>query len=243
MIDRFGKRSLNTPTAAQPRLQGAIVYAQFVRPVFQALGLSVQRNKVSVASIASLLGTRGPFAVALGIAKVIVNSLNSMPRRWAWPHVSIEHFKRLPPLADSDATFTVVLVRRAILILASAVNTLPRSVFRRPFHAMRCVAGATRVTAMATTAFGLALGEIASPYLINRSALALTQPSRLPPLVEPSVVQDGQPPKHLPRQVFHAGRDRSRIRFSHDETSDFGLVRTVRQHQLSGRLHYNTLTP
>jgi hypothetical protein len=94
----------------------------------------------------------------------------------------------------------------------------------------------SKISLQASATAGLATAEIARDDGYYCTAFAATQPERLPPLAEPCVFHDSQPAKHLPSQIFHAGREYGRISTSHDRSPVTRVVRTAMQLELRGRL-------
>jgi len=95
---------------------------------------------LNISSVSALLKIRSPAAVTRSVVAIIVNALNSKPRR-ALTHVSQKVSERAPALTDCNSTPTIVFEARIIGICSSLKYLLPRPVSARmtkTMFAVRC---------------------------------------------------------------------------------------------------------
>jgi len=115
---------------------------------------------VVVAPIVGLFFSRGPSAVARLVVAVIVDALDRMLRRGAWPHVSEELRKILSPtVGHGDPSATVAMVIRVILFVATTLGVEPRLILGGAGASVGPSVQWTSLFVPAATAFGKPLFE------------------------------------------------------------------------------------
>jgi hypothetical protein len=93
----------------------------------------------SWSSVSGLFRGGRPATVARFVITIIVDAIKRHVRRRI-AHVGIEIFEGLPPIADTNPSAAVSVIRRFCGVLASLLHAAPHVVNRRVSFAVRCVA-------------------------------------------------------------------------------------------------------
>ncbi len=86
--------------------------------------------------IARLLAGCGPTAVARFVIAVVFDSFQRVFDAWTLSHVCIKVFKRIPPLANTNASAPVIVKCSSISVVAPHPHPLPNFIFWKRTHAM-----------------------------------------------------------------------------------------------------------
>lgn len=135
---RSSEGALSAPSCSQSLVNALKGQSEFSAPVLQALMAASVFDQHGPSLIDALFLGGGPAAILRCITEGVVEAVNRVLRRGAWPHVSVEGFKRIKPtLADGHASPAVAIKIGATGIRASFNQSSPRTVFLRLGHAMR----------------------------------------------------------------------------------------------------------
>lgn len=98
--------------------------------------LAQKLNAVDLARIAVLLCPRRPSHIARFVMSVVVDAIERVIRRWAWPHIREEGVETATPaVAHGYAATTIVRERLHSWVMTAAAHVNPDLIFRRATHA------------------------------------------------------------------------------------------------------------
>lgn len=198
---------MNRPAKPETHAQRAPLDAKLLSPSLQAHSSAlVSQHDVPAATIARLLGRRGPPNIArLVVAKGIGKAIQRMLGRWRRPHVGQEILERTEPArTDLDASAAVSRVGWLLRVAASPLHASPAAVLSPLAFPVRSRSRATHFGLVALAALGVAICEIGSGNRAELAALATTQPYSLRAACEtPDLIQAkyGQPAKNFASQI------------------------------------------
>lgn len=98
--------------------------------IFQAQALTIEQDEYGASRIPHLLRLQCPCAVLLGIAKLVILSLEAMVQARTRPHVGEKVSKVAPRRIDGDTSTAVMPVRFVVRVGAAVNHALPGVVFR-----------------------------------------------------------------------------------------------------------------
>jgi len=230
------QRLLHWDPALEAVPQGRYSNASRICPVSQAHDLSVVRNQMRPASIASLLAACAPFHVAWFIISAIVNAIKAVSPGRSRPNVRKKRFKCFPLVAHINPPASISRVKWVVGIAAPAKHVVPSVVFGS-------VGLAVCFLVVSQTSSACSTSEMAPAYWLFCAALTATQPVAFSACLDRMKPQNRPPAEHLSSQVFGAWNPLGRISGSHVPASLClrNVVRTATQRQLSGCLQYNTV--
>ncbi len=146
-----------------------------------------------------------PPTVSRLVIAVYVDPVHGMLWRGTWPHVSVKRFVRLkPPTANNNAPCAITRVIGAVWIIAALPHSGPSVVFRR-LARQRLFLGPSHGN-RARSLFAPAVSRFASHnmrYQRDMRVSAYASPSRPAARSSFNIVQVGQKPEGLTREVFH----------------------------------------
>ena len=134
-----------------------------ISPIFKTFCRAVMFNKNIVPPVSALNCSSSPTAVFFGVSKIVVNSVNRMLGRWAFPHVSKELFKRVPVFANRYASATIINVCGFVRVIATRTYTFPNGVFCSAAFAVRAPKRPNSFSLSAPARFDRAVIEL-SPF-------------------------------------------------------------------------------
>jgi hypothetical protein len=95
---------------------------------------------------------RSPFDVSRLIITIIVNAINGVFGRWAWPDIRKEGFKRVEPAATNfDPSTSISFVIMALAVVAPRFHIAPRMMLGASRHTMSSQAGSPPTAARHNT--------------------------------------------------------------------------------------------
>lgn len=177
MAGRRRERFLGAPTEIHDSLpQRRVTDTGIFRPFRPSLGLAVEGNHRAVAAVSVLRFAGGPSAVLRRIMAIVINAVERVPGRGAWPHVAKKALERIPALANFDAPASVMRECLTSWAPASIVHIHPCPMFRRAGLAM-----AKRAASLARLLDAALLGvtHLRSLSHLLMTAVASTKPKTL----------------------------------------------------------------
>lgn len=178
-VRRGGKHSVGIPSHLVTAPGGIRVKVKNSAPFGNTLGFAAPFNQAVDPLIVGLLTPGSPAAVSGLVVPVIINAVDTMPRR-PLPHVFKKRLKTIAPaVTNLNAACSVIPVVFAGSVFTSLNNAAPYIVHRRsgaPMRARRFASGSA-FFAPATARFGsaLLLHEKRSANLAFCATLAATQ--------------------------------------------------------------------
>lgn len=209
---------------------------------------------IGLGFVGSPLAISGPVirhtlsAMAAGIVAVVVNSINGMLGRRAWPHVVTESYKRIAPsCAYLNSSFTISLVRRQVRVFAPLNHRRPNAVNASSTLAVRSIQS-TAFIVEASTTLRVSCLQVAANGNSQSAAVATAQPFRTFSLCA-NKPQHRQAPKSLVGQILEVVNEREWLKGNGILCSRHWLLSRRNQclglmsrfYGFSTRLHYNTL--
>jgi hypothetical protein len=175
--------ALGVPAGLKPASDTPLAESSSTNPLIQVSGLSKSRESHGVAPVGTLLPPRRPAAVLWRIWSVVVDALNGVTCRWAWPHVLKERRKAVSPaVADGDAAPAVASERLVARGMAALAHMTPRCVLGRappvgrvPMSGLQCPSQLALETAARLRGPVL---EILAIAIRRASAVASAEPFR-----------------------------------------------------------------
>lgn len=128
VVDARCEKRLATYTGFYPLRGRARQDASYSGDVFDDHWAARGLNPYVGAAISILLAARGPVAVFRAISEVVVAALYAQAGAIAGSHVGVEILKRLPSIANRDASAPITMESRKVRIAASTDHVLPNSV-------------------------------------------------------------------------------------------------------------------
>lgn len=116
------------PTALKSPIEYFFRQSSECHPFNEKSAFALMFQMSVCAPISRLLHWRGPAAVVWRVRTVVVNAVNRVSRRWAWPHVSQKCSKVKPLIADANAAPSIESTCR---IGASLFHAYPSLILRR----------------------------------------------------------------------------------------------------------------
>jgi hypothetical protein len=114
--------------SANVRLRHSVVFRyRAQRPSVGADRTDLRNTQFGSSLVPRLLSMRAPVAVAWTVAQIIISSLKRQAAR-AMSHVGKEVFKQPPSFANLNAASTVVVIARAIAVIATLPHSHPATV-------------------------------------------------------------------------------------------------------------------
>lgn len=129
----YRKRLFNWPRKAYSSKNSFVIHSGFSAPLLEGLRFPERSNAPIIGSIVLLLKLSRPAAVFWRVIFRWVYSIDSMVRRWLWPHVLNKIGKALPVIAKLYSLCPVLSVTRCFRILTSLLHVHPSSIFARRF--------------------------------------------------------------------------------------------------------------
>jgi len=204
--------TFDRPSAFKTILKSLVWHSKLFGPIGNALRYVVKGHKASTSRVSQLLLSGGPLAVIFRVAKRVVNSLSSMLRRGAWPHVMIEYLKRLPFIADRNTSAAIVVVAVRRDAAATRAHGTPCGVFRGLTHAVRllptmCAAPAAPTSERCTGNLRVCSAVTDAVPVAHVVSLVVTN----------GFVNDGPLTESLAGQIYKPGAVSSRIGLIHQK--------------------------
>lgn len=122
----------------QPLPQHVKLQSKYFRPHDQRFGFAAERNVTIITTIALLLGSSSPPAVAGFIIAVVINPVYAVLVGWNLPHIGIKGCEVLPSVANRNSAPAVIGPMCETWILATTPHRLPNPVFETPGKSMLC---------------------------------------------------------------------------------------------------------
>lgn len=158
-------------------IKGSVSDSGVTRPLRDAFGLALVRQKSSAARVVGLFSRGSPSAVARAVAALIVDSFYRVKAGWARSQIRIEILERdCPSLAHSNAANAVAVIARMKLIVASLNHSDPHLVFRRLGHAVSGICAHDVNPRPAPARTRVAADQVAGAYNGLSPALTLATP-------------------------------------------------------------------
>lgn len=242
------KCALYRPAFRKSGVQSAFGYSNLLCPSWDTLRYPIEFNHLNARAIEGLLlwscppTVRRPvirhalLAMAAGIAKRAVDSINAVRCGRLWSHVGVEVPKRFPTLAYYYAVSSVGGKGFQVRVIAALLHVEPRAMFRRSGHAM--LSFAAWIAAVATVP-----SQAASLDWFFYSAIASAIPVDCFRWMACISTENRPFTKSFPSQVFEAGVSTSRIRLRHAKSPiQVSWFKVQRELQLlSVPFHFSTL--
>jgi len=106
------------------RLDGVGLEAALHSQVRQTMALTFDGEPDRNAPVELVLAASGPPAIPRLVISIVVDAVDYIPL-WPWPHVGSPSIVTVPPLADRDATPTVIGPLDVVRIVAPLPHTVP----------------------------------------------------------------------------------------------------------------------
>lgn len=153
--------------------------ASLLGPLSKRFGNSIDRNSPSSASVTALLFLSSPKTVIGTIVSTYVNTLQTVLRAWARPHVGGEIREISPSGTDLNSAPAIVSVVSSTGIGASLMHTGPDTVFGMPSTpsgmAVLGASSRSRRHPKATAGFGVPRCQRARVESLSGSTIALAK--------------------------------------------------------------------
>ncbi len=179
--------------------------AKPLTPLCYGESFAVVRDVTIRSLIAGLFFSCSPSAILRGIVTVVGDALDAVLGTWRITHVSVEVFKRLPPLTDLNAAPTIVMVRGAARILTSVFHTSPCSPNPRSTQSMEETHLRRSFTPKTPTALSESVNKCFRPYIDDCTADAATFPKNAIVGAIIDAMRCCQSPESLTSNIFKAG--------------------------------------
>lgn len=196
-------------------------------PFSQSASLPSVGNKAVIVFVVRLLQRGGPSAIIGLVIAVSVNAIHRMLRAGAWPHIGIEVVEGFSPTGTYlNPSPAIIMIFRAVWVVASLIHRAPGVVFRRFNHAVLLSRFATATPA---TSDRINLAKKPRAYVGFRlPAFALTKPLRVVDGVLTHIAQYGQAAERAAGQVFPDALRNGYNLLSHVRTSNASMMRGLR---------------
>ena len=169
--------AFNAPASIKPTLDTSRRKAKSSLPLRHRQATAHVGNAVVVALIVGLLNIGGPSAVAGAISPVIVQSVQGVLVGWCGSHVLQERQEGfVPSAAHLDAATPIAGIPFRIWVMASLFGGSPRMKGSAVAHSMNEKQLAGLFSLEASTALGLAHGELNVHDVADLSAITATTP-------------------------------------------------------------------
>lgn len=173
------QRSFISPSSSDAIHNGCRWNASAFAPLSRAQCYAVVCEQDVTRVVAALLLKGGPSAVLWAIVAVLINAVDGMLGRRATAHVGQKVVERLPSVADTNASETVVLGVSLVCSAASLSHVFPAQVLWA-FVALASLAmgdGVWFFTLSAPATGGYPVSEVGAHDLPNCSAVTATKPA------------------------------------------------------------------
>jgi len=208
------------PTAREAVVKCLARYSKLFCPIDYALCNAIEGYKSSAPSVAQLRCTGSPYAVVLGVSRIVIESFDRVLRRRSRPHVAVKCLERFPFVAHGDTPPAVVMIGIRCDTTASPSHSQPSDVFRSSAHAV-CFDAAVCATLAAP------YSECWTRNLRVRSAVTDAVPVALTWNVANRFVNNGPMAESLAGQIYEPGATRSRISLVHQKNLHFRFGRWI----------------
>lgn len=164
------------------------IYPRFCRPIGDNHSASIVSQPDVAPVVRILLGSSRPSAITRLVVTCIVDAVDAVLRRWAWPHMLEERLeRRAPQIANTDSPPAVVLEADSAGVRAALDDAAPHAVLGESREAVAKVPGLRPLPLQAAARDSVAglqircLNRTLSPAIAayKNRAIAL-QPGRLP---------------------------------------------------------------
>ena len=170
------QRSFRLPSSVQPPLDGGVVEPCSSRPLSNGECFSSCRDSTTVAAIAALLGSVSPHAVVWAVTLVIVFTLDGVIGARAFAHIRQEVLEFEPPLANSDASPTIILEGLVVGVGAPTNHLKPHLVLRGTRTSMGGLTLLRNTTSSTATGFHLPSTKVERGYFGDVSTITTAYP-------------------------------------------------------------------
>lgn len=165
-----------------PTADCSTLYSGDLCPLSNGANSPIKRNHAATTPIAGLLLFSGPSTIAFRVSQTVVNTINTMVRRWPWSHILkkvLETIASAPPLTNRNPPSSVVSKRTIPWVTTPPVNMLPRAMLRGIRQAVRSPKFAYPVFSKAPTTGGHAVAQRPSKDHFSSPTLTFDVPPRL----------------------------------------------------------------
>jgi len=146
MIDRCSKGAFNAPSiGVDSRYNRTRAYSCVPTPLCKRLYLSVMFYIAVISFVIGLLIMGSPSAIVWLVIPIIIYTIKRVSLCGFRSHIRKEELKGLPPLTNRNSSSAVGFIRGHIRIRASSYHAMPRGVFGRVPHSVRCSALTNRL--------------------------------------------------------------------------------------------------
>ena len=221
------QRILSRPTVRQSPTQAALRDSRYSRPFGQGVGFAAAYKNPVCVRVVGLFYRRCPSAIARLIVPISIDAIQRVTSSGTRPHIGIEVVKGFSPAgAHLNPPSAIIMIFRAVVIVASLVHRAPGVIFGRFNHAV--FLGRFTTTTPATSD-RINLAKKSRAYVgFCLPALALTKPLRIVDRVLTHIAQHGQSAERLAGQVFLDCLRNGYNLLSHVRTSFTDMMRGLR---------------
>jgi hypothetical protein len=169
---RTSKQFFGRPAFLASVVQALIAHTEFLGPVRQRHGSSVERNLDRASGVAGLLRRWNPYAIFLAVVSVAVFALYGH-LSWAWTHIRIKSSEVMPFLANLYAAPAVPFIAIVFWVVTALKHAGPNHVDRSSCYT---VGSEFVMPSLAPTRFSIPIPQAAGLWSHFFSADALAQP-------------------------------------------------------------------
>lgn len=176
--DCFGECAMNWPASVKSGTQRSNSHMEFFTPLCERLSLLVPYVMDAIASVIALCLGSGPSAIRLRVRAVDVNAIQRMSVRWPLAHISVERQEVDPFGINGNASTSITLICRRVLVLAAITHVAPRDVFAAAREAVSLILLNAYPDALAAAGRALSVSQIASRAKRLAAAIAVAMPAK-----------------------------------------------------------------
>lgn len=200
MKSRFTKNFFNRPTSILTCGKRTSFQSKECRPLRNGHCFVSEGDVVISPRIVRLAPWRVPSYVSRTVRKIVVNTVNRMPRRGFWSNMREKSWKRCNPFsANGYASSSIIFITFAVRISASLYHARPSSIFRDIAFPMGKARESIRTEA--STAFSVSPPKVGATTYNSVSADAAAFPSCASILAIGDTASNGKPHKCLSGEV------------------------------------------
>lgn len=217
LIYLFVKCFFNRPIHQNnSRIKSCSFYPKFLSPLRNIHRFSIKSYLMVASSIVILFFASGPFNISWYIAKIIINSFNSMLRSWSIPDIIIKFIKRFSPFfIYCYSTSTIIFKTLIIWICASFYHVIPSLIFRRMTFIMGKFKMRYVFISGASATFAFSVTQILTACYSYIATITLTFPMSTSAIVFRNIIHCGEFSEFLSCKID---------KFCHDITSWLKVV-------------------
>lgn len=176
--------------------------------ISQAKHCAVYGYLLRASRISHLLRLKRPRAIALRVAKIVIQPFKAMLRARLWPHISKKIHKLSPLWIDRNPSTTIVRIKTMCRARRSSDHALPRGILGASASSLPVTMLAKVCVLHASTGLMASSSKLKAAKRFQFAAVALAFPSGLADGGVSDSSNDSQVVKCLPRKIqrFHKYR-------------------------------------